>query len=106
MVELIAKNWLGIAVVILIIIYATGGFDTYWERHKTVYDPKLNRSRCIDKDTGEIMDIDPPCVVLTLDGQKAIKKRQEKCEKNGGNPEDCKKEAWDWIFSKIPGQKK
>lgn len=86
-------------------LYISGYFDSYWIKHKSVYDPKLGVNRCVDKDSGELMDIDPPCLVLTLKGRSEIEKRQKKCEDGGGNPGDCFREAFDWVASKAPGNR-
>ena len=77
-------------------------FTPYWERQKSAYDPKLRVLRCIDRDTGELMDIDPPCLVLTLKGRRAIQKRTVACQQRGGQEEACHTEAWDWVWLKRP----
>lgn len=74
--------------------------NPYWEKHKKEYDPKLQQYRCIDKNTGEIMEMDPPCYVLTLAGRYAIEKRVKKCVEKGGNEDDCTTEAYKWSFKK------
>lgn len=75
--------------------------EPYWKKHKSVYDPKLKQNRCIDE-TGNIMDIEPPCLSLTVEGRNALQKKEKNCIDEGGVSEKCKKEAWDWLYSKRP----
>lgn len=75
--------------------------ESYWERYKSVYDPKLKQMRCVDE-TGNIMDMEPPCYVLTLAGRQAVTKKEKDCIEAGGQPEKCKNEAWNWLYSKRP----
>jgi hypothetical protein len=67
-----------------------------------VWDPQLQRSRCIDKGTGELADFDPPCVVLTLAGRYALQRRAQRCLREGGTEEQCFTEAWAWMRTKKP----
>jgi hypothetical protein len=80
--------------------YVLDFFTPYWERHKSVHDPKLQVLRCIDRDTGEMMEIDPPCLVLTLKGRRAIEEQTAFCRQKGGAEEACRDEAWAWMRSK------
>jgi len=77
-------------------------FTPYWERQKSAYDPKLQVLRCVDRNTGELMDIDPPCLVLTLKGRRAIQERTASCRQQGGEEEVCRDDAWAWMRSKQP----
>lgn len=75
--------------------------ETYFERHKSIYDPKLNQYRCVNS-SGDIMDMEPPCLSLTLSGRHAVQKKEKDCIDLGREPSTCKKEARDWLYSKMP----
>lgn len=95
-----------VIVVIAIIAFfrATNGFSpSLVEKHKAIYDPMLKKYRCIDKDTGEMMDLQPPCIQPTKAGLEAVLEKQRKCEERGGNPDRCFSIASQWLFAKAQG---
>jgi len=94
--------FLGIIGVYIIMLNGAGFFKPiYWEKHRVVYDPLLKRDRCIDKISGEIMELDPPCAILTMKGREAVDKRKDKCVRNGGAKAACDKESQKWIMSQL-----
>ena len=78
-----------------------GYLGSYWERYRSTYDPKLGVSRCLDEN-GNLMDFEPPCLVMTLRGRKAMERHQKTCEENGGEHNDCRQEAFRWVESSRP----
>ena len=93
---------IGIVSSYAVMLKKAGFFEpTYWEKHRVVYDPLLKRDRCIDKISGELMEIDPPCAVLKMNGQEAITMRKDKCIHDGGSADACYKESLKWMMSKL-----
>lgn len=85
-----------------VVAFALGGFDSYWGKHDTIYDNKLNKTRCVDRETGEIIDMDPPCVYITEAGQKAVRQKISSCVKKGRSQDECTEIAYDWLYTKLP----
>ncbi len=85
-------------------LWDEGYLGFYWERYGSTYDQKLGVSRCLDEN-GNLMDgLEPPCLVLTLRGRKAMERNQQACEENGGKHDDCRQEAWRWVISTRPSR--
>ena len=82
-------------------VWDEGYLGSYWERYRSTYDPKLGVSRCLDEN-GNLMDFEPPCLVMTLRGRKAMERHQKTCEENGGEHNDCRQEALRWVESSRP----
>jgi hypothetical protein len=75
--------------------------EPYWERQKSTYDPVLKRMRCLEGN-GELSELTPPCLIVTLKGQRAIEKRIEACEASGREHDACADEAWTWMRQRAP----
>jgi hypothetical protein len=101
---LITYPWLPV-VCFALIAFANGSFKKSWKKHRVVYDRQQGKDRCIDKRTGEFLNVDPPCWVITPKGRERQEKRETNCVQKGGDPGACKDEARAWIFSKGPGKK-
>lgn len=86
-------------------LWDEGYLGFYWDRYDSLYDPKLKVHRCIG-DNGELSeDMEPPCLVLTLRGQRAQERRAKQCEEAGGDREGCSTESYSWLYSTQPGAK-
>ena len=46
--------------------------------------------------------MDPPCVYITVAGQKAVRQKINDCVKRGGKKEECTEIAYDWLYTKMP----
>jgi hypothetical protein len=83
-------------------IWDEGYLGSHWKRYGSMYDPKSEGFRCLDEHGELTRDIMPPCLVLTMRGQKAMARHQTACEKDGGNKEACHEGAFQWLVSKQP----
>jgi hypothetical protein len=76
----------------------------YWERLESIYDPKLKAMRCLDENR-ELIDMEPPCLVMTSRGHRTVNQWQNECERNGGNEEVCMRQAVERLTEYQPGKK-
>jgi len=106
------KTWLGplkilviffgipIAVFMGAYLWDEGYLGSYWERYGSLYDPKLKVHRCLNEYGQLAEDLEPPCVMMTLRGRKAMERHKIAYVDSGGNPEVCAAQALQWLLSK------
>lgn len=99
----LASVFLGPLLVVLIggYLWDEGYVGFYWQRYDSLYDPKLNVVRCLDEH-GELANFEPPCVVMTERGRKAMERYEVTCEESGGKHDECSRKAYEWLLSKQP----
>jgi hypothetical protein len=83
-------------------LWDEGYLGFYWDRYDSIYDPKLNVTRCID-DNGELSQaLSPPCAVVNSRGMKARERWAKRCEESGRDSESCTAESYQWLYSTEP----
>ena len=73
---ILIKNLLFLILILFSALSCSEIIEPYWETHKSVWDPKLNQNRCVDE-SGQIMDMEPPCLSLTVAGRHAVQKKEK-----------------------------
>ena len=97
----LVKGIASFSIAALVVVYLSGGFDAYWERQKSVYDPLLKKYRCMEIGERRLMEGEPPCAALTVAGRRALESRTEECEKRGGEHDKCLGQAYGWLRTKL-----